>query len=901
MQARARALPNITYRYRGVMHDVGSTVTAPPRPSRAALTRTFGAAQAHLRTLSTVRSADVERFGSTALQLGLVLTVIHVFQVEQSFGLTRILPLVFAGFLVNAVLPLAWRRTFLVLLSLGAAWLLFGVEYGTGLIGLGLGLLAVCHLPIRFGARVALLLLAGAVLAGVRAEWIPIPFGRMPRLPTLVLPILGSMFMFRLVVYMYDLRHEKKPATMAERIGYFFMLPNFCFPLFPVVDYSTYRRTYYDRPALDIYEKGVQWIFRGVAHLLLYRIVYLYLVPAPADVQSLGGVVQAMLTTYLLYLRISGQFHLIVGILCLFGHNLPETHRLYFLASSFNDYWRRINIYWKDFMMKLFYYPSLMRARALGVIPAMVIATVVVFAGTWLLHSYQWFWMRGSFPLRATDALFWGILGGLVVINSVREARRGRARTLTRPEVTVRSALSLSARTVGMFVAITVLWSLWSSSTVEEWVTLVAAAGNSGPAAFALLAVALAALIAIGAALQLAGERLRRPAPEGPRPPRWSPVLASAAAAALILVGLPQTRAWLAPPAAGLVASLQDDGLSARDEEMMDRGYYEGLLDADRYTNALATVQALAERPDDWGGAGRVSQVTVPRNDLLDYENRPLYSDVVKLAELNINEFGMRDRAYTLQKPPGVVRIAFLGSSYEAGAGVRDDETYENVVEDRLNRELGEAGVGYEILNFSAAGYTVLHGFLIAEQRAWNFEPDAVLFALHTNEAGGRLLSHLRVIVQRQVANPYPELRELIASTGATADMSEREIERRLQPILPDVARWSLSELAERCRSRGIPCIATFVPTTAQAGGAPADRVAEVMQMAEAAGFTTWTLDGAYGSYSQDQVQLGEWDAHPNVLGHRLLAAGLFDLLVKNPQAWQPQRTDDAAMTAAAQ
>jgi hypothetical protein len=36
------------------------------------------------------------------------------------------------------------------------------------------------------------------------------------------------------------------------------MLPNVCFPLFPVVDYSTFTRTYYDRDASRIYETGMR-------------------------------------------------------------------------------------------------------------------------------------------------------------------------------------------------------------------------------------------------------------------------------------------------------------------------------------------------------------------------------------------------------------------------------------------------------------------------------------------------------------------------------------------------------------------------------------------------------------------------------------------------------------------
>ena len=146
-------------------------------------------------------------------------------------------------------------------------------------------------------------------------------------------------------------------------------------------------------------------------HLILYRFVYLHLAGDPTELETLGDLVQFLLATFLLYLRVSGQFHLCIGMLYLFGFRLPETHHLYYLAESFTDFWRRINIYWKDFMMKLVYYPSYFQLRRWGDKTALVVATIVVFLGTWLLHSYQWFWLRGGFPLEPQDALFWGILG----------------------------------------------------------------------------------------------------------------------------------------------------------------------------------------------------------------------------------------------------------------------------------------------------------------------------------------------------------------------------------------------------------------------------------------------------------------------------------------------------------
>ena len=189
--------------------------------------------------------------------------------------------------------------------------------------------------------------------------------------------------MFRLIVYIYELRHDKTPVSPVQTLSYFFMLPNVCFPLFPVIDYKTFRRNYYDDDAYRIYQTGIDWIVRGVIHLLLYRFVYYHLTLAPSEVTGPAQLIQYLVANFLLYLRVSGLFHLIVGLLYLFGFRLPETHNRYLLASSFTDFWRRINIYWKDFMQKVFYYPAVFRLRKLGTTKAMVIATLYVFMLTW--------------------------------------------------------------------------------------------------------------------------------------------------------------------------------------------------------------------------------------------------------------------------------------------------------------------------------------------------------------------------------------------------------------------------------------------------------------------------------------------------------------------------------------
>ena len=175
-----------------------------------------------------------------------------------------------------------------------------------------------------------------------------------------------------------------------------------------------------------------------------------------------------MILTYLLYLNVSGKFHIVVGMLHLFGYDLPETNRRYLLASSFLDYWRRINIYWKDFMVKIVYMPVYFKFRKRGDLRAQILGSAAVFVVSWAAHSYQSLWLAGRLSFSWTDTIFWTILGALVVANVIYEAQHKRPRT----SPGWRSRAFLAMRTAGTFATITFLWSLWTSPTLSSWVYL---------------------------------------------------------------------------------------------------------------------------------------------------------------------------------------------------------------------------------------------------------------------------------------------------------------------------------------------------------------------------------------------------------------------------------------------
>ena len=149
---------------------------------------------------------------------------------------------------------------------------------------------------------------------------------------------------------------------------------------------------------------------------------------------------------------------------------------------------------------------------------------------------------------------------------------------------------------------------------------------------------------------------------------------------------------------------LRSGRLSRLDNAKLERGYYENLLQVDRFNSQLWEV--YMKRPANWldiesGGAeafhhrlrtGRAQAFVHVRHELS--------------ARSRINRWGMRDQDYELKPSPGTLRMVLLGPSTVMGWGVGDGATFEALVEKRLNDEAASKPHSkYEILNLAVPGY----------------------------------------------------------------------------------------------------------------------------------------------------------------------------------------------------
>jgi alginate O-acetyltransferase complex protein AlgI len=405
------------------------------------------------------------------IYLVLLLAVFKVYRIEerafQGRAFQVLVTIAILALPFHYVAPFRWKKPVFLAASIVGLFWVFGSFVTAIVLGIATVLIAICFLRIAWIGRVAILSVLALGLAWARST------SARTSIPENVWPVITSIFMFRLIIYLYELKHVKKPESLLDTLSYFLLLPNFCFMHFPVVDYRTMQRGYFADNVHAVQRRGLQMMFRGTIHLLCYRLVYHELLFAPSKVHDLVSLGAYLVCNYLLYLQVSGQFHMACGMLHLFGFQLPETHHRYLLATGFTDYWRRINIYWKDFMIRIFFNPVVFRLKKWPRPAALATATAIVFVATWLLHAYQSFWLRGSCGFTVPDALFWGLLGALVLVNVQLDARRSGSRERWDSSASGWSALIVRAVKVGgTFTTVTLLWSLWSSPSISAWIDL---------------------------------------------------------------------------------------------------------------------------------------------------------------------------------------------------------------------------------------------------------------------------------------------------------------------------------------------------------------------------------------------------------------------------------------------
>jgi hypothetical protein len=808
-------------------------------------------------------AGNLPQLGLILAQLAGLMAVIYMFQLEASLKLLELSGIVAAGFVGQFLVPFRFRMSYFIAITLASVVYLAGWYDGSLIIGYGMALvLAAAAIKKPLFRYLAVLLLFGALIAmaAMQTDWVRDHF--------VVFSILGSMFMFRLSLFLYERHFQPNSGRgLLCNIAYFFMLPNMAITLFPVVDYQTFSRPAAPSDLMPVYKKGVQWMVLGVFHLLVYRLIYYYIYIPNQEVTDAWTFGHYAVTNYLLIIRLSGIYHFSVGVLCLFGFNLPSVFNNYFLASGFSDLWRRINIYYRDYVIKVFYYPLFFRFRKYGMIRAQVVSILLIFVITWLLHSFQWFWLKGKFPIRSVDILYWGVFGILVAINAVTEMKKSRQVKAVSPWW---NAYRQSGQILLMFLFMSVLWSLWSAKSLPEWLATLAPVGSASPLDFMKIAVLILGFWVLSGVVYYifdttkAGKYIN-PAPETRLATMWSFLMLGG-----LLVFQTGPASQVAEKALGWdLSGFVKPKLKESDEHLMIEGYYEEILIGNELTNPVGELQ------DQRKIRFKESEAAELVDDIRNTINKANVTTLFKEKVYTTNEWGMRDKPYKRMPTERTIRAGFTGGSFVVGSGVADEEVFDFVLENRMNANT--SGYTYEFLNFSNSGYDLLQCIVDFEQRKhYEFQLDYLVYVSHGVDLHKNIKSLISCL-NNGFDIPYPFLQDIVDRSGVKKGMPENQQMKLLEPFGKELMEKSYAYFIEMCQIHNIQPVWLYWPTIASF----IDQSKYLQNLAQRSGFTVIDLEHVFDNYEPDSLIVSMSDRHPNGLGHKIVADALFEYFTK--------------------
>jgi hypothetical protein len=148
----------------------------------------------------------------------------------------------------------------------------------------------------------------------------------------------------------------------------------------------------------------------------------------------------------------------------------------------------------------------------------------------------------------------------------------------------------------------------------------------------------------------------------------------------------------------------------------------------------LYAHRASSEIPERLARPGVLAMAQLEQRDPdLFWRYRPNQDLQKQEIRVRTNDFGLRDRARTREKPRGVFRILSLGESTTFGEDLEATETYSFLLEQLLNADT-TLGRDVEVWNCGICSYTTYQSVKWLERDGLSFQPDLVLFYHEIND-----------------------------------------------------------------------------------------------------------------------------------------------------------------------
>ena len=777
----------------------------------------------------------------------------YYFKILSEYGFDKLLIFLSAGLPIYYLINAKYRLPFLTLLFISF------LGYAIGFIGATFYLInAVVLVLILRNAKIfwtmGLLLIIAIGLALLRMEILYFPH-----------LIIGAhyaaaAFMFRGIWFYYESKHGLLKSGFWMDLAYFLIPANLCFTFFAIIDPLKFSTSY---KGFDAFDSGLKRIAYGLGLVLLYRFISNLFPASYEDVNNFSTLIHYAASKYSLVLNVAGIILAGAGTLNLFGFELASLFGNFLLASSFTELWRKINTNWRDFVVRVFYYPLYFKFKNKSSFFRIYLSINIAYFLTWILHDYQLFWLSGAYSPKLNSFLYWMIFGNLVAFAVYRE--------LSNKQNVLANLFKRSISGAGIFILCSLLWLFWESESISEFGFLFSSAFNSPGFSFINLIVTLATVVLLYILFFLLETFYNK---HSVIIEQFTQKLFLPMAYALLLISATDYFENNFPSVKKKLGVFSGVTISEEDNFTRDEGYYDNVLNPSENTDNPWEIQLKGEKK--WGSSKGATRRT---GDLLMREFIPNSNTDMGYFTLKINSGGFRDDEYNLKKDSNCFRIAIVGSSNECGYGVNKEYVFETLAELKLDSLYRSKGTKIEILNFASLGSMLVQNIEITKTKVLAYKPDVLIYFSHPKE-DKHIARNLSKLILNGVDLKYTILKEAKESSGVSQNHSRQQIVKQLLPYSRSIMDWGYSELSKVCIENGFKPVWAFIPTPKD--DLPRLNYQKFHEMATKHQFVTFDMSAVYKGYDINKIQASEKDLHPGVIGHQLISKLFVAKIIEN-------------------
>ena len=450
----------------------------------------------------------------------------------------------------------------------------------------------------------------------------------------------------------------------------------------------------------------------------------------------------------------------------------------------------------------------------------------------------------------------------------------------------------------GVFLTMAVLYSMWTNSTFSKWLGIIEVGFQDDLINWLTVLGIIVSLIILGGLLYFAYLNYIL---TSDRYKKWN--TSSSSVASYCTLGIIASLLFFSindksnPKFAIYINNFE---LNKNDASQEFDGYYEDILNSnissklwddniDQHLQArnwddLMIVQKVKNIFTDLQETSEKHQTNnkeKEKNKNLDYrltkdilykEYGPNLRTEFKGKRFNTNKWGHRDKSYSKVPPKNSIRIAIMGSSPVVGSGVHNEEVFEQIVEERLNREYGNENRVFELINFARTGKYVCQQAYLLDNQVQSFQPNHVFLFDHF-KIKARIFERFHKILN-EGGKLYPELEEFLAENNI--DPHNLPGQKELTDKAKLLTDWSYSHFNDVAKKHEFSTTLVYFPSFVEFG----NHYDDLKPIINTIGLNFIDMKNVFDGYTNRELFASDHDRHPNDLAHKLIADQFYTEIV---------------------